>query len=266
MSESPDMSNKSIYLRQSLLLYCAAVFGVVMLGPYLMVVQGEVLEQAVAQSGMSLATLLLISLGQQLVILLAMVMGGVKLAQRAGLRAPVSEALARGEREQAWREVQRWGVRAALVGLVLGAVTLGVRAGFDPHLPEALKQTEQGLTWWRGLLASFYGGITEEVFLRLFLMSALAAGMKAAVARREAQAPEWVYWVANGVAALCFGALHLPTVAATMPLTAPLVAYALIGNGLLGVAFGWLYRRHGIEAAMVSHFSADLVLHVFAAL
>ena len=37
-------------------------------------------------------------------------------------------------------------------------------------------------------------------------------------------------------------------------------------NGLLGIAFGWLYQRYGLEAAMVSHFSADIVLHVLAAI
>ena len=33
-------------------------------------------------------------------------------------------------------------------------------------------------------------------------------------------------------------------------------------NGIPGVAFGWLYWQRGLEAAMVAHFSADLVLHV----
>jgi hypothetical protein len=33
-------------------------------------------------------------------------------------------------------------------------------------------------------------------------------------------------------------------------------------NGLLGVGFGWLYWKYGLESAMLGHFSADIVLHV----
>ena len=33
-------------------------------------------------------------------------------------------------------------------------------------------------------------------------------------------------------------------------------------NSLAGIAFGWLYWRRGLEAAMIAHFAADLVLHV----
>jgi membrane protease YdiL (CAAX protease family) len=33
-------------------------------------------------------------------------------------------------------------------------------------------------------------------------------------------------------------------------------------NSLAGLVFGWLYWRRGLKAAMVAHFSADLVLHV----
>jgi membrane protease YdiL (CAAX protease family) len=37
-------------------------------------------------------------------------------------------------------------------------------------------------------------------------------------------------------------------------------------NGLLGLAFGYLYWTRGLESAMLSHFSADLLLHVILAL
>jgi membrane protease YdiL (CAAX protease family) len=33
-------------------------------------------------------------------------------------------------------------------------------------------------------------------------------------------------------------------------------------NGLAGLVFGWFYWTFGLEAAMVSHFSGDIVLHV----
>ena len=37
-------------------------------------------------------------------------------------------------------------------------------------------------------------------------------------------------------------------------------AVPLVGVG--GVVFGWLYLKRGLLAAMLAHFSADMVLHV----
>ncbi len=47
-----------------------------------------------------------------------------------------------------------------------------------------------------------------------------------------------------------------------MPLTPWVVAQVLVANGLLGLVFGWLYWRDGLESAMVAHFSTDIILHV----
>jgi membrane protease YdiL (CAAX protease family) len=37
-------------------------------------------------------------------------------------------------------------------------------------------------------------------------------------------------------------------------------------NSIGGLVFGWLYWRQGLLAAMVAHFSADVVLHVIGAM
>ena len=41
-----------------------------------------------------------------------------------------------------------------------------------------------------------------------------------------------------------------------------MVVAVMIGNGVPGIIFGWLFRRFGLITAMVAHFSADVVLHV----
>ena len=72
----------------------------------------------------------------------------------------------------------------------------------------------------------------------------------------------FVEWAAIVVTALVFGIGHLPATAAVLPLTPLVVARALLLNGLGGLLFGWLYWRRGLLAAMLAHFSADVVLHV----
>ena len=72
----------------------------------------------------------------------------------------------------------------------------------------------------------------------------------------------YVVWAAIAITALLFGAGHIPTTAALLPLTPLVIARALLLNGLGGIIFGWLYWKRGLVAAMMAHFSADIVLHV----
>lgn len=37
-------------------------------------------------------------------------------------------------------------------------------------------------------------------------------------------------------------------------------AHVLLGNGIAGAVFGWMFRRRGLEGAMVAHGAADVWL------
>jgi membrane protease YdiL (CAAX protease family) len=67
-------------------------------------------------------------------------------------------------------------------------------------------------------------------------------------------------WMAIVIVALLFGLGHLPATSILAPLTPTLVMRALVLNGIAGVAFGYVYWRHGLEAAMLAHMSAHLVM------
>jgi membrane protease YdiL (CAAX protease family) len=117
-----------------------------------------------------------------------------------------------------------------------------------------------------GFLASFYGGIGEEVLLRLFFVPFLCLLILGAL-KLLGYAKSWKYtdnimWVSVILAAIIFGLGHLPGTAAIMPITPPVILRAVFLNGIGGVVFGWLFFRKGLEFAMFSHFSADIVLHV----
>ena len=116
---------------------------------------------------------------------------------------------------------------------------------------------------WQGFLASFYGGVTEEILLRLFALSLFAwlgRFLNRTVDNRPGRA---ALWVANILAAVLFGLGHLPaTAAAGLPLTGLVITRAIMLNGLAGLVFGWFYWTYGLESAMVSHFATDMVLHV----
>ena len=57
--------------------------------------------------------------------------------------------------------------------------------------------------------------------------------------------------------------IHLPQAASLLgPLTVKLTVYVLLLNGIGGLVFGWMYWRHGLIAAMFTHFVTDLVAKV----
>jgi membrane protease YdiL (CAAX protease family) len=119
-----------------------------------------------------------------------------------------------------------------------------------------------GPVWWKGLLASFYGGFVEEVQCRLFLVSLLV--WLGARTRSTSVPGTGIYWIAIVLAAVIFGIGHLPILAQTTVLTTGSVLSTIGLNALCGVVFGWLFWRHGLEHSMLAHFSTDLVLHVVA--
>jgi hypothetical protein len=43
-------------------------------------------------------------------------------------------------------------------------------------------------------------------------------------------------------------------------LTLPVVGFVVFGNTVAGSLFGWLYWRHGLEAAMLAHAGAHLTV------
>jgi membrane protease YdiL (CAAX protease family) len=47
-----------------------------------------------------------------------------------------------------------------------------------------------------------------------------------------------------------------------MPITPIVVIRAIVLNGILGILYGWLYWHRGLESAMITHFSTDIMLHV----
>ncbi len=170
-------------------------------------------------------------------------------------------------------------VRAILpLSIILGVLSTLIVLGleflyFQPAMMKELGDTATALNLqtsqpaaWKGFLASFYGGIAEEIHLRLFVMSFFAWLGNFISKTAEGKPTSAVFWTANILAAVLFGLGHLPATALLVPITLLIIVRAVLLNGLIGVVCGWLYWKRGLESAMISHFSADLVLHVLLAL
>ena len=237
-------------LSRSLILWLAGVASAVLVLPYALTLQRTQLESL----PVPLPLLLIASVLQSALLLAVAVFLGLRAADAVGLRTPLTNAIAARTRvREAFQELRP--LSAALIGAAAGLSILALEMlVFRPLIPEFTAAAgTAGLSRLEGFLASFYGGIGEEILTRLFLVSVIA----------------WIFrgkaiWLAIVIAALLFAAGHLPAAAGLAPLTPALITRTIVLNSLAGIAFGWLYWRRGLEAAMLAHFSADIVLHVIA--
>lgn len=107
-----------------------------------------------------------------------------------------------------------------------------------------------------------YGGVVEEIMLRLFFMTGIAFVLGKVFCRKTpaAQWKLWVFSAANVLAALLFAVGHLPgTIALFGGVTPLLLVRGFLFNGGFGLLFGWLYRRYGIQYAMIAHAGLHIV-------
>ena len=267
MQTLKNLINWKVYF---ILLIAVTLAGIALL-PYALALQTA--GTASAAPPPTFSQVLIAQIVQGVPIFAVLVFLGMFLMKRIGLGAPILDALTKGERETAAATLRRVLPISVALGVVASLVIIGLDIALRPLLIQdlgdkasVLAMTAQQPAAWKGFLASFYGGIAEEVQLRLFIMS-LLAWLGAFVSRTsEGKPTKAVFWIANLLAAVLFGVGHLPTMALFAPLTALVVFRTLLLNGVGGVVFGWLYQTRGLESAMIAHFSADIVLHVLLAL
>ena len=266
-SERKTDSGK-FFSKTAVCLWLAAVFGATCLIPYMTTLTPEALNAASKQLGQSVSVIIALSILQSAILLGIVTFIGLWAARALGLGAPLIDAKLQGLPlpDRIGRIISQAVIIGVICAILIALLDLFVFVPLDPSglgmLPQSVNPPA-----WQGFLASFYGGIAEEIQLRLFFLSLLALGLRALFRlvtkqHQNEMLPSWIFWSANIGAAICFGLAHLPATAALLPLTPLLIVRAIVLNGLVGIVAGVLFRRHGIEIAMVCHFAADIVLHV----
>jgi membrane protease YdiL (CAAX protease family) len=239
-------------------LLAACVFGIAAVLPYMMALVSFLLKGKPLP--LPWAFLAFAQLLQGTVLFAGAIFFGMRLAGKVGLEAPILERWIGPTK----KELPPGAVFVPfLAGAGMAAVVLLLLQNvFLPRLAVSPLALDGMVPVWKRFLACFYGGINEELVMRLFLLS-LVLWLFKKVARTTALRPALgLFWAANILIAVLFGMAHLGVVRITMELTPMVLATILSANGILGLCFGYLCWKRGIEAAMIAHFSADLVLHV----
>lgn len=131
---------------------------------------------------------------------------------------------------------------------------------FGAAIPMIRESTAAGMTV-SGVIASvLYGGVIEEVMLRLFFLSLVAWVLWKVFFRKQEKLTEGIFWAANFLAAILFAAGHLPATVTTFGGLTPLLLFrCFLLNGGFALGFGWLYKKYGIGYAMLSHALVHIV-------
>lgn len=208
----------------------------------------EALETAVQQAG-SMETVLLVTTIQAVVYAVICSFFGYLAADKIGLIRP-------------FRLDKKKTLITLLAGALCGIVLSADAFTFAKWIPELADSYEasgrfDAPTWIASVL---YGGIIEEVMLRLFFMSLLALIGWKLFFRKENAVPEKILVVSNIIAAALFAAGHLPATIQTFGHLTPILIFrCFLINGAFGIVFGRLYRKHGIQYAMLAHLLTHIV-------
>ncbi len=235
------------------LLFVLGLLPIALVGGYFTGVYGwaelteEVKGQIMAQLGGDLRLYYLITTGQTLLYAVICGFFGCILAEKLGLMRPV-----RLEKQPTMIALGA----ALFTGLLLCTDFLY----FKNHIPQvgAMYQAKPSFAYWMGSV--LYGGVMEEVMMRLFLMSLMALAAWKLFFRRAEQPPVGVIIGANILSAVLFAAGHLPsTLQMFGELTPMILVRCFLLNGAAGLIFGRLYRRYGIQYSMLAHAGAHVV-------
>lgn len=238
------------------LLLCAAIASVLALLPYLTALLGPRL--AAQPLPLPLPAVVLIQAFFNFSIATGL---GLLAARALGLGAPILEKWLYGTTAVERRPIA---VISLVMGLALGVMTLLVIMSPAGAPLRGLSPIPEGtLPLWKRLLACAYGGLGEEILMRLFLLSGLL--WIATKIFRASPRNSVIFWTVNVLVALVFGAAHLPLAASLHALTPDVVTVVIALNAFVALGFGYLYWSRGLEAAMLAHFTVDILLHVIGA-
>ena len=235
------------------LLFVLALVPIAIVGAYFTGVYGwteltdDVKRQILAQVGNNLSLFYLITTVQTLAYALIFGFFGYILSVKIGLMKPV-------------RFEKKPTIVSIGMTLFTGLVLCTDLFYFKNHIPQvaAMYQGKPSFAYWMGSV--LYGGVIEEVLLRLFMMSLIAYLAWKLFFRREADPPTGAIIAANIIAALLFAAGHLPSTLQMFGEITPMILQrCFLLNGVGGLVFGYLYRKYGIQYSMMAHAGAHIV-------
>jgi membrane protease YdiL (CAAX protease family) len=230
------------------ILWGAATLTAILILPYVFSIEAEMLKK----SGMTFPFLTLFAIFQGVITFGISSFFGLLLADKIGFKLPILNN---------WLEHKKYKFgHTLLLAIILGIIAGVIISVLDKIVFPQSVLSSMKVPLWQRILACFYGGIAEEILMRLFLVSLVIFIIKKIFKLEKCNS--LVTWIAIIIISVLFGLGHLPITSAVVEITPIVVLRAIVLNGIGGIIFGWLYWKKGFEFAIISHFSTDVVLHI----
>lgn len=202
----------------------------------------------------------LLGMIQPTVLLTVAVYIGVSLAPRVGLFSPAAEAAARGGSFLAAVKPQ---ILSGVLGGIGGAATVILSwVLWTPFLPPEFVVRAEELNKLLPLPTRLlYGGITEELLLRWGLLTFLVWAAWRFIQKGRSKPRDSYFVCAIVISSIIFGLGHLPVASAlASTVTITIICFVTITNSIFGLIAGYLYWKKGLEAAIIAHMLAHVVI------
>ena len=235
------MKRKEIWI-----LWGSSLVSVVMVFPYLL----ETIERnfGLENIPVSQAVLLLITFIQTAIYLAIACFAGAWFVSKTGNKPLIS--------------IRENHLSSVLLGATTGLIILLMDYFFEQKEIQPNFFSVEPFSIWKGFLASFYGGVAEEILLRFFLVSMFTFLLLKFRRKSNERSIRSAFLIAIILSAILFGIGHLPAIAMDASMNTLIVIRVILVNSLGGIVFGMIFWKWGLSAAMLSHFSADLVILV----
>ncbi len=192
-------------------------------------------------------------------------LGLVSAVQSAGLGIVLGAlGILLGKQTGLWKDEQSLTKKPLIISLVIGIVggmvlILSDLLFFGNYSQVIIESYSAKPTIPYLIAMVIYGGIIEEVMLRLFFMSLIAFILHKMFGNKNDKPTTTIFIVSNFIAAILFAAGHLPINSILFGLTTMIVFRCFLLNGGLALLFGYLYQKYGLRYAMIAHAGCHVV-------
>ncbi|MCC5911076.1 MAG: CPBP family intramembrane metalloprotease [Clostridiaceae bacterium] len=185
---------------------------------------------------------------------------GIKLARKTGFSLNILDSMIGKEKVVIDKKAT---LLSIVIGMILGLIIIGAdRFYFQYEIPMMGQNTPQFSLL--GLITGvLYGGVFEEIAVRLFFMSLLIWLFAKVLKCNTEEISSKFYWLAIFISLVLFAVLHLPATEMFFGEVTPmLLTRGLLLNGIGGLFFGYLYWKKGFEYAILSHMVAHISMQL----
>lgn len=233
------------------ILLILSLISVICVFPYVLTIQWELIKKI----GQPALIIFIAQFIQSIILFSVVIFLGLFFTKKIGLGLPLIEAiLNKKDYKIIFKNILGMSV-LIWIGTALIIYILDI---FFTFLGATITTHQNFAPIWQKLLAAFYGGIAEEIIMRLFLMTFFIwIGTKIF---KQNQRTKIIIIVSIFITAIIFGLWHLPITESLTKLDSLIITRAIVLNGIGWIIFGYLFWKKWLESAIITHFTTDIFL------